>query len=225
MAENRTPTGASGVAAATKLITERAPGRRGEILAAAFAVFSEHGYDTGSMRDIASRVGVSEPALYRHFASKEEMFLELMDVLGSFMRAGTFALLDLVRADALRSQLVFGLKDRRETLARFSSLVSTMLFTASRNQRFLERYRELMIVPVRTKLTETATRLDEEFSVAEGDRDRDARVRALMALFVGTFVTGFVLGDTPDEETADAVLRVMRWDGAGVPGTPAALDA
>ena len=39
------------------------PGRRGEILGAAAEVFAERGYESGSMRDIAARVGVSEPSL------------------------------------------------------------------------------------------------------------------------------------------------------------------
>ena len=47
------------------------PGRKGEILDSALHVFAERGYDNGSMRDIARGVGVSEPALYRHFPAKK----------------------------------------------------------------------------------------------------------------------------------------------------------
>ena len=38
-------------------------GRRGEILDAALAVFGEKGYEAGTMREIARRVGVTEPAI------------------------------------------------------------------------------------------------------------------------------------------------------------------
>lgn len=51
--------------------------RREEILAAALRLFSEHGVYAVSTRQIAEAVGVSQPALYAHFASKDEIGREL----------------------------------------------------------------------------------------------------------------------------------------------------
>lgn len=51
---------------------------RGDILEAAEQVFSEEGYDKGSIRGVARSAGV-DPALVRHyFASKTELFVEAM---------------------------------------------------------------------------------------------------------------------------------------------------
>jgi AcrR family transcriptional regulator len=51
--------------------------RREEILAAALRLFTEHGVDAVSTRDIAQAVGVSQPTLYAYFPSKDEIGREL----------------------------------------------------------------------------------------------------------------------------------------------------
>lgn len=53
--------------------------RRSQILAAALASFVEDGYHNTSMDAIAERVGVTKPVLYRHFASKLELYLAIVD--------------------------------------------------------------------------------------------------------------------------------------------------
>lgn len=52
--------------------------RRPLILDAAFAVFLRHGYDGASMEAIAAEAGVTKPVIYASFASKEELFTELL---------------------------------------------------------------------------------------------------------------------------------------------------
>lgn len=49
------------------------PSQKEQILDAALAGFSEAGFDGTKIRDIARRAGVSEGALYRHYASKEAL--------------------------------------------------------------------------------------------------------------------------------------------------------
>jgi len=49
------------------------PARRAEIVEAALASFAEHGYERASLRDIASRAGLTHAALLRHFSGKEEL--------------------------------------------------------------------------------------------------------------------------------------------------------
>jgi AcrR family transcriptional regulator len=49
-------------------------GRRSDILDAARAQMSEHGYSGLNMRDIARRASVSAGSLYSYFATKEEIF-------------------------------------------------------------------------------------------------------------------------------------------------------
>ena len=51
----------------------RTADRRAEILDAAIKVFSESGFHGGSLREIAERVGLSQPGLLHHFANKERL--------------------------------------------------------------------------------------------------------------------------------------------------------
>jgi AcrR family transcriptional regulator len=53
--------------------------RRAAILGAAMRVFAERGYHRTAIDDIARAAGVSKALIYEHFASKEELHLELME--------------------------------------------------------------------------------------------------------------------------------------------------
>jgi AcrR family transcriptional regulator len=47
--------------------------RRGEIIAATIAILAEHGLHAWKTAELARRVGVSEPTLFRHFKDKQEI--------------------------------------------------------------------------------------------------------------------------------------------------------
>ncbi len=53
--------------------------RREEILAAAATVFAEHGYRATDVQQIADHAGVGKGTVYRHFPTKEELFLAALD--------------------------------------------------------------------------------------------------------------------------------------------------
>ena len=52
--------------------------RRTGILDSALAVFSESGYHSASIDDIAREAGVSKALIYEHFASKQELYADLI---------------------------------------------------------------------------------------------------------------------------------------------------
>lgn len=53
--------------------------RRSEILDAAQRLFAQRGVLAVTTRDIAAAVGISQPALYAHFRSREEIVVELCE--------------------------------------------------------------------------------------------------------------------------------------------------
>ncbi|WP_120493813.1 TetR/AcrR family transcriptional regulator [Microbacterium phyllosphaerae] len=57
----------------------KTPARRQEILDAAFEVFSEKGYERGSVRDIADRVGMSHTAVLFHFKTKVDLLAAVLE--------------------------------------------------------------------------------------------------------------------------------------------------
>lgn len=58
------------------------PATKDRILDAALEVFSERGFEGATVRQIAAKVGVSDPALYSHFKGKKEIFEALMSEAG-----------------------------------------------------------------------------------------------------------------------------------------------
>jgi AcrR family transcriptional regulator len=81
--------------------------RRGVIIEAANRAFAERGYVGASMERIAAGAGVSAPLIYEHFASKKELYIELLDLNGRALVAATTreegfdSVEDLLRANIL----------------------------------------------------------------------------------------------------------------------------
>lgn len=53
-------------------------GRRQQIIEVAAELFAERGFNGVSIYDIGSAVGISGPALYKHFASKDALLAEML---------------------------------------------------------------------------------------------------------------------------------------------------
>ncbi|WP_031069467.1 TetR/AcrR family transcriptional regulator [Streptomyces sp. NRRL WC-3742] len=72
------------------MVVRRPPGRRAQILAVAADRFHRSGYHQVSMTEVAAGVGITAPALYRHFRGKPEL-------LDRTLRLGLDALADGLR--------------------------------------------------------------------------------------------------------------------------------
>lgn len=57
---------------------QRKADRRKALLDAAARLFAQRGYGGVSMRDLGAAVEVSGPAIYRHFASKQDVLVDLL---------------------------------------------------------------------------------------------------------------------------------------------------
>jgi AcrR family transcriptional regulator len=56
--------------------------RKEKILDAALHCFTQKGYYKATMDHIAQEAGISKPGLYRHFASKDDLFVRLFSYMG-----------------------------------------------------------------------------------------------------------------------------------------------
>ncbi len=59
------------------------PRRKDQILKLATELFSRDGYDKVTVKQLADGCGITEPAIYRHFASKEALFSEVLESLSA----------------------------------------------------------------------------------------------------------------------------------------------
>lgn len=67
--------------------------RREAILQAAKGLFARRGFHAVGIEDIGTGAGISGPAVYRHFASKEAILTELLVGISEYLHAGGRALL------------------------------------------------------------------------------------------------------------------------------------
>ncbi|MFD9943441.1 TetR/AcrR family transcriptional regulator [Nonomuraea sp. NPDC059023] len=91
--------------------------RRAEILDAAARLFAERGFHGVSIEELGAAVGVSGPALYKHFSGKEALLAEMLLGISSRLHSGAG---DLVTAAGtpeealsalLRGHIAFSLRE------------------------------------------------------------------------------------------------------------------
>lgn len=72
----------------TPLVTGEKATRRDQILTAAAELFARHGFHGVGIDDIGAAVGISGPALYRHFRSKDAMLGEMLNSISHYLLDG-----------------------------------------------------------------------------------------------------------------------------------------
>ncbi|PRX49105.1 TetR family transcriptional regulator [Prauserella shujinwangii] len=72
----------------TPLVSGEKAGRREQILTAAAELFAQHGFHGVGIDDIGAAVGISGPALYRHFRSKDAMLGEMLTSISRYLLDG-----------------------------------------------------------------------------------------------------------------------------------------
>lgn len=111
--------------------TERAARQREEtrarILEAALEVFAARGYHATSVSDLVEAADVARGTFYLHFASKQAVFLELLDALLAAFRGSVHGVDATAGAPALREQLVATLV-RMFAAAQASRALARVLF-------------------------------------------------------------------------------------------------
>ncbi|MEU6715245.1 helix-turn-helix domain-containing protein [Nonomuraea sp. NPDC046802] len=75
----------------TSTPTRNRGNRRTEILDAAARLFAARGFHGVSMEDIGGAVGISGPALYRHFSGKDALLTEMLTDVSSRLRESAVA--------------------------------------------------------------------------------------------------------------------------------------
>src|SRR4029079_5666195 len=105
---------------AEKATTARGEDTRRRVVEAAYTLFLHNGYHGTSMRQIAQAAGMAVGGIYNHFASKEDIFAEVLDqyhpyhvILPALAAAGGDTLEDFLRqVAALIDQAISAQRDR-----------------------------------------------------------------------------------------------------------------
>jgi AcrR family transcriptional regulator len=149
-------------------IREDDPPAKRQILRAAMKLFSERGLDGTSIRDIARESGYTNPALYKHFAGKEELALHLFETCHRRLWTKCHAAIDAAKSfdDKLEAYIgqVLALVDEHPEAMAFLSDSARVLWpkagSAVRRQTMIGLARSLMSLAPRPPRARTAVHLD-----------------------------------------------------------------
>jgi len=114
---------------------------REAVLAAALVLFAERGYDGTAMTDIAGRAGIAVGAVYRHFSTKRQLLLVLVDRL--LAEIGALELAPPPGADA-RAAVAGLLRAALATDAKYVGAYRAWLGLAARDPRLAEVDRQVV---------------------------------------------------------------------------------
>jgi AcrR family transcriptional regulator len=210
-------------------------GRRGEILDAALVVFGEKGYEAGTMREIAKAIGVTEPALYRHYESKEAILADIVatagDRISGELRRGLAQIDGENIGDSLRALVHMrrrGLDANRAARAAARATVSAdapklgagaggvmhvLFHAAPHNDTFIGLLRAHLGQPMVAAVRDAVPRIDSHFGITRTPAELESHLRVFMSLFAGYFTTSLLFDAPPnDDAIVDALVAIMGWE-------------
>jgi AcrR family transcriptional regulator len=137
------------------------PSRREQILAAAAELFARHGFHGVGIDDIGSAVGISGPALYRHFRSKDAMLGEMLTSISEILLAGGQDRAEqgggplAVLAELVRFQVDFALDNPALITVQERNLGNLTDPDRRRVRALQRRYVEVWVDAIRTAVPDT----------------------------------------------------------------------
>ena len=139
------------------------------ILEKALMLFSQKGFESVSIRDIAAEVGIGNSALYKHFESKQAIFDSLVEKLKKeYLESSSIVSEDIRGIDAVKEACLkmFKYQTGDENIVRFRQLLLIEKFC---NPEMAEIYREFFVnIPLR-RLTSIFDTLQGKGLMEEGD--------------------------------------------------------
>ena len=179
---------------------------RQALLDAAAEVFAEHGFHGASIDTVAEAAGYTKGAVYAHFRSKEDLYLELLNQhlrgdpppWAAAIESG--APLSEV-AEALREQLPAALEESRE----WGVLTVEFLLHAMRNEQIRPRLAELIRFGRDDYTRSVRARAEATGKTPPVDPEQLGLI--LMALDNGLSVLGLVDPEAVSAEAYSAVLE------------------
>jgi AcrR family transcriptional regulator len=151
-------------------------------------LFTEHGYEATSLREIAEELGVTKAALYYHFRSKDEIIESLVDDR-------------LARVDELiawAQTQTRGIEMRQEVVRRYADLLRE--FDHKSLMQFFERNQSSMAQrPAGSQMREQMFRLLDLFN----DRDTPLRVQIRRSMAIFAMHAGVFALRNPDIDEAE----------------------
>lgn len=175
--------------------------RRLQILQVAVSLFSQRGFGGTTTREIAQAAGVSEAMVFRHFATKQELYAAILDhkaCSGDSMNPEQMVAAALRQKDdrAVFEQLALGALDHHEFDPEFQRL---LLHAALEGHELAEMFFEKFILRVYELLGSYIT-----------ERQRDGAMREIDPLIVVRSFIGMIIHHSLNNNLWDPKRRLLK---------------
>jgi AcrR family transcriptional regulator len=179
-----------------------------KVLDAAIRLVAEHGVDATSMDAVAEKSGVSKATIYKHWAGKDALLLEMMGELNGMRARPVF------NSGNTRSDMVAVLSYRpRENADMRERIMPHFVAYSARNRAFGAAWRNLVMEPPRRELNELM-----KHGIAKGELAPDLDLDLSLALLLGPIMYWHVfLRNTSEnpQALAEGVIKAF-WRAYGL---------
>lgn len=187
---------------------------RERILDAAARLFRDRGYNSVRLTDIAAEAGLQKGSLYYHFASREEIVVEVLNIgVDRVFEAVTGHLANLPTATSPRQRMVIAMEVHLRLALQQDDYIAANL----RTYPLLPDVIRKCHAPVRQKYSDLwRAMLEAALAAGELRRDLDLAVLRMVLLGSVTWSTEWYRSDAPlsIEQIARQMTSVL-FDGAG----------
>lgn len=174
------------------------------ILATAQRLLASGAYLWLSMDEIAEEAGVTKPAIYRRFASKEELAMAAINAV----RSG--AAPPVVTGD-LRADLIWQLRNLQDVSTRYGGMLLTGTVLAEERHRpeLLRRFRDGVVRLRRQRVRALLVDAIERGEI-RADSDLDTVVNLLIGYWYATYIDAPAIPDDWAERGVEVLLSNLR---------------
>ena len=191
---------------------------RAAILAAARAVFSEHGYEAASIIEIAKGAGIAEGTIYKHFVNKRDLLFQVMRLFYEEIISDVAA--ETLRRTGVAERLAYVVRRQLEVFAKDRGLCRLFI----REIRTADDYYDSLVHDLNRRYTAIVVEIIRE-GIAAGEVRRDVDPRLVRDLIYGSIehiawktVSG---GDAMRIQSASRALVALVLQGITVPNAAA----
>ena len=197
-----------------RMLRPRREDVRRRLLHAALAVFTERGYDGASLEHVAARAGFSKGAVYSNFASKDELFLALMDQQVRIRITAVREALQQPHEDAPTGQIVgdrltVALVEDRAWQLLFLDYVQRAAREPSVREEFTHHRRQIRRLIADAIRDHTSTP-EASWDAVSVRLDADALATTILALSNGLAIERFADPDLMPDQLLGRILQTLQ---------------